>query len=70
MKKNRFLKMMIIGSTLTGMLAASALPAMAADMKIGVLVADVSGEEAQAFRAYYENYIADQYDVAAAVIAQ
>ena len=55
--------MMIIGSTLTGMLAASALPAMAADMKIGVLVADVSGEEAQAFRAYYENYIADQYDV-------
>ena len=63
MKKNRFLKMMIIGSTLTGMLAASALPAMAADMKIGVLVADVSGEEAQAFRAYYENYIADQYDV-------
>ena len=63
MKKNRFLKMMIIGSALTGMLAASALPAMAADMKIGVLVADVSGEEAQAFRAYYENYIADQYDV-------
>jgi hypothetical protein len=31
--------------------------------KIGVLVADVSGEEAQGFRAYYENYIAGQYDV-------
>lgn len=31
--------------------------------KIGVLVADVSGEEAQGFRAYYENYIADNYDV-------
>ena len=31
--------------------------------KIGVLVADVSGEEAQGFRSYYENYIADNYDV-------
>ena len=31
--------------------------------KIGVLVADVSGEEAQGFRKYYEDYIADQYDV-------
>jgi ABC-type sugar transport system substrate-binding protein len=32
-------------------------------VKIGVLVADVSGEEAQGFRAYYEDYIADNYDV-------
>lgn len=32
-------------------------------VKIGVLVADVSGEEAQGFRAYYENYIAGQYGV-------
>ena len=31
--------------------------------KIGGLVADVSGEEAQGFRSYYENYIADNYDV-------
>lgn len=31
--------------------------------KIGVLVADVSGEEAKGFRAYYENYIAPNYDV-------
>ena len=31
--------------------------------KIGDLVADVSGEEAQGFRSYYENYIADNYDV-------
>ncbi len=31
--------------------------------KIGVLVADVSGEEAQGFRNYYENYIEDNYDV-------
>lgn len=32
-------------------------------VKIGVLVADVSGEEAQGFRSYYENYIASQYNV-------
>ena len=31
--------------------------------KIGVLVADVSGEEAQGFRNYYENYIAKQFNV-------
>ena len=32
-------------------------------LKIGVLVADVSGEEALGFRAYYETYIAGKYDV-------
>ena len=32
-------------------------------VKIGVLVADVSGEEALGFRAYYENYIAANYNV-------
>lgn len=32
-------------------------------VKIGVLVADVSGEEALGFRAYYENYIAKNYNV-------
>lgn len=32
-------------------------------IKIGVLVADVSGEEALAFRSYYENYIAKNYNV-------
>ena len=32
-------------------------------VKIGVLVADVSGEEAQGFRSYYENYIAKNYNV-------
>ena len=31
--------------------------------KIGVLVADVSGDEAKGFRNYYENYIASNYDV-------
>ena len=30
-------------------------------VKIGVLVSDVSGEEALGFRAYYENYIAKNY---------
>ena len=29
-----------------------------APIKVGVLVADVSGEEALAFRAYYEEYLA------------
>lgn len=33
------------------------------DVKIGVLVQDVSGEEALGFRSYYENYIAEQYGV-------
>lgn len=33
------------------------------DVKIGVLVQDVSGEQALGFRAYYEDYIADQYGV-------
>lgn len=37
--------------------------APAEEVKIGVLVADVSGEEALAFRSYYENYIAKQYNV-------
>lgn len=32
-------------------------------IKIGVLVADVSGEEALGFKNYYENYIAKNYDV-------
>lgn len=31
--------------------------------KVGVLVADVSGEEALGFRNYYENYVAKQYDI-------
>lgn len=32
-------------------------------VKIGVLVSDVSGEEALGFRSYYENYIAKNYNV-------
>lgn len=33
------------------------------EIKIGVLVSDVSGEEAVAFRNYYTQYIAKEYDV-------
>ncbi len=33
------------------------------EVKIGVLVADVSGEEALGFRDYYESYIAEKYNV-------
>ena len=40
----------------------------AGDVKIGVLVQDVSGEEALGFRAYYEDYVADQYGVNGNVI--
>ena len=33
----------------------------AENAKIGVLVQDVSGEEALGFRTYYEDYVANQY---------
>lgn len=59
-----------VSMAVTGVMAAAMVAgvgtseAMAADKaKIGVLVADVSGEEAQSFRSYYENYIAEHYDV-------
>ena len=35
----------------------------AENAKIGVLVQDVSGEEALGFRTYYEDYVANQYGV-------
>ena len=41
----------------------SQAPANTKPIKIGVLVADVSGEEALGFRSYYENYIAKNYNV-------
>lgn len=41
----------------------SQAPADEKPIKIGVLVADVSGEEALGFRSYYENYIAKNYNV-------
>lgn len=39
-------------------------------VKIGVLVADGSGAEAMAFRSYYENYVAKQYNVEFAYSSQ
>ena len=46
------------------MLALACIPAMAdAPIKIGVLVADATGAEALAFRAYYEQYISKAYNV-------
>ena len=60
---NRLFKAMITGAVLAGAIAVTTVQAYAADLKIGVLVADVSGEEAQGFRSYYENYIAENYDV-------
>ena len=60
----------MVSMPLTGTMAVAVLAGAgtsevkAADKaKIGVLVADVSGEEAQGFRSYYENYIAGNYDV-------
>lgn len=41
----------------------SQAPVSADPIKIGILVADVSGEEALGFRSYYENYIANNYNV-------
>lgn len=51
--------------------APASTPAEAGDpVKIGVLVQDVSGEEALGFRAYYENYIAKNYNVELAYTEQ
>lgn len=38
-------------------------PAQTETVKIGVLVSDVTGSEALAFKAYYENYCADKFNV-------
>lgn len=61
----RNVKKMCAGVLTAGMVVGmmGTTSAMAASMKIGVLVADVSGEEAQGFRSYFENYIAPNYDV-------
>ena len=54
----------ILSLALCLMLALACIPAMAdAPIKIGVLVADATGAEALAFRAYYEQYIARAYNV-------
>lgn len=74
--KKRFKKvtgMLLAGALTAGMLAGCSSGSGSEEsgsdvdsqdpVKIGVLVADVSGEEAQGFRSYYENYIADNYNV-------
>ncbi len=54
----------ILSLALCLMLALACIPALAdAPVKIGVLVADATGAEALAFRAYYEHYIAKAYNV-------
>lgn len=70
-KNKKLVSMLIVGTMAVSMLAGcGAKKETGSDKsekkesaKIGVLVADVSGEEAQGFRSYYENYIADNYDV-------
>ena len=63
MKKTIRFTTVLMGSTLACAMMLGSLSASAASLKIGVLTADVSGEEAQGFRSYYENYIAPNYDV-------
>jgi len=53
--------LVLVGAVLTG--SVFARPKKAKNVKIGVLVSDVSGEEALGFRAYYEKYIASAYNV-------
>lgn len=60
----------MVSMALTGTMAVAVLAGAgtsevkAADKaKIVCWIADVSGEEAQGFRSYYENYIAGNYDV-------
>lgn len=63
----RFFKLLVIAICTMAVAIASAVIFAACStsetVKIGVLVADASGDEALAFKAYYEDYIAEQYDV-------
>lgn len=73
MKKfSKILSVLLVAVMVVGMLSAcgSKAPAASSDsavpaktVKIGVLVADVSGEEALGFADYYKNYIAKNYNV-------
>jgi len=61
----KILSLLLVSVMLVGMLAACGSSGGGADktVKIGVLVADVSGEEALGFADYYKNYIASNYKV-------
>lgn len=65
MKKfTKFLSLLLVSVMIIGMLAACGSGGNAnKTVKIGVLVADVSGEEALGFADYYKNYIAKNYNV-------
>ncbi len=65
MKKiTKILSLLLVSVMLMGMLAAcSDSNGSDKTVKIGVLVADVSGEEALGFADYYKNYIAKDYKV-------
>lgn len=69
MKKfTKVIAMVLVAIMALGMLTACGSGAPAGDtsakkVKIGVLVADVSGEEALGFADYYKNYIAANYNV-------
>lgn len=56
---------MCLGLCLVACTPANPTPSQDSDepIKIGVLVADVSGEEALGFRSYYEEYVAANYNV-------
>ena len=71
MKKfSKILSVLLVAIMVAGMLSACGSKDPAGDstdptktVKIGVLVADVSGEEALGFADYYKNYIAKNYNV-------
>lgn len=65
MKKfSKILALLLAAVMVAGMLAACGSTGKAnKTVKIGVLVADVSGEEALGFADYYKNYIAKNYNV-------
>lgn len=70
-RMKKLVSMLVVGTMAVSMLAGcgsskeggSDQAESKGDAKIGVLVADVSGEEAQGFRTYYEDYIAKNYGV-------
>ena len=60
-KLTKLLALVLALSLVACLFAGCSKDEAAKNVKIGVLVADVSGEEALGFRSYYENYIAKQY---------
>ena len=64
MKKfTKILSLLLVSMMVIGMLTACGGGNANKTVKIGVLVADVSGEEALGFADYYKNYVAKNYNV-------